>query len=238
MGRTKGWAGPLAAVGVAALAGCFSLGRDTPPLQQYVLGGVRTPQSVASPQGTADLTIGMRQVDLAAYLTTPAIVVRRGDHRIVHSEFHRWGEDPEIGINRTVAGYLAAAERVRAADVVPWPVRSRYDYLIQLHVTRFEGVAPADSAATAGEAHVQATWEIVRQQDEAVLARGATDFRESGWRVGDYGGLVTMLDSGLQALSREIVTCLARLASSASAADDVELAPDRGTALTCAQPSD
>lgn len=235
---TPGTAGPFVAFVLVALAGCFSLGRDTPPLQQYVLGGVRTAEGAASHQGMAGLTIGVRRLDLAPYLTTPAIVVRRGAHQIVHSEFHRWGEDPDVGINRAIAGYLAAAAPVRAADVAPWPVRSRYDYLIQLHVTRFEGVAPADSAATEGEVHVLATWEIVRQQDETVLARGATDYRESGWRVGDYGGLVTLLDRGLQALSREIVTCLWRLASSATPGDEVELMPDRDPAPTCAPQPD
>jgi len=235
---TAGTAGPFLSFVLVALAGCFSLSRDTPPLQQYVLGGARGPEGVASAQGMAGLTIGVRQLDLARYLTTPAIVVRRGAHQIVHSEFHRWGEDPVVGINRAIAGYLAAGAPVRAADLAPWPVRSRYDYLIQLHITRFEGVAPADSAATEGEVHVLASWDIIRQQDETVLARGTTDYRERGWRVGDYAGLVTLLDRGVQALSQDIATCLGRLASATAQGGEVELVPDRDPALTCAPHSD
>jgi hypothetical protein len=41
---------------------------------------------------------------------------------------------------------------------------------------------------------VLATWEIIRPLDGAVLARGVTDYRQRGWRVGDYAGLVCYVD--------------------------------------------
>jgi uncharacterized lipoprotein YmbA len=211
-----------AAFALFTLTGC-SLGRASQPLEQYVLGGTSITQHASPAHATSadattpagvGLTIGIRRIDLAPYLASPAIVLRRGAHQIVTSEYHRWGEDPGAGINRAVAGYLiasAAGVGVRAVDVAPWPARARHDYLVQLHVARFEGTAAEDSAPAIGEAHVQATWEIIRQADGAVLARGLTDHRQPGWRPGDYAGLVTLLDGGLIALAGELSDCLRRL---------------------------
>lgn len=208
MRNVRTTSGLLLALALCTLAGCFSLSRETPRLEQYVLGtGPLTEGAAASPD-SAGLMIGLRRLDLAAYLAVPGIVVRRGTHEIVLSEFHRWAEEPGAGINRAVAAHLAGLAPVRAVDLAPWPVRSRYAYLIQLHVSRFEGVAPEDPAATEGEAHVLASWEIIRQQDEAVLARGVTDYREGGWQMSDYAGLVGRLDAGLVELARDLAACL------------------------------
>jgi hypothetical protein len=200
-----------------AMAACFSLSRPTPPLEQYVLGGTLAAQGTAASRDSAGFAIGLRRLDLARYLRTPAIVVRRGAHQIVVSEYRRWGEDPAEGISRAVARYLADDPNVRAVDVAPWQIGARQDYLIQLHVMRFEGVAPADSAATEGEVQLLASWEIIGPLDGTVLARGTTDYREAGWTVGDYAGLVTLLDRGVTTLSNDLVACLARLAASTQA---------------------
>ncbi len=204
--------GVMAALILVSLPACFALGRDSPPLEVYVIGGASSPEHAAQIPGLAGIAIGVRRLDLAPYLATPAIAVRRGTHEIVTSDFHRWGEDPGEGINRAVARHLAAAAPFRVVDVAPWPVRSRYDYLIQLRVTRFEGVAPDEAAAPVGAAHVRASWEIIRQQDETVLARGVTDHRADGWSVGDYAALVALLDQGLAVLARDVASAIGGLA--------------------------
>jgi uncharacterized lipoprotein YmbA len=198
---------------VLATSGCFSLSRDTPPLEQYVLGGTPTSSAGALSPDPAGVTIGLRRLDLTPYLASPSIIVRRGAHQMIVSEYHRWGEDPVAGINRAFAAYLAATTPVRAVDVAPWPVRSRHDFVVQLHVARFEGVAPEDGLAVEGEAHLLASWEMHRPHDGAVLARGGTDYRAGGWRVGDYAALVTLLDGGLNHMAGDIVACMARLAA-------------------------
>jgi len=192
------------------LGGCFSLSRKTPVLEQYVLGSPAA-EVRAGPSDRAGFTIGLRRLDLAPYLAIPAIVVRRGDQQIVTSEFHRWGEELSEGINRAFARFLAAEPSVRAVDVAPWSVRSKYDYLVQLHILHFEGAAPEETAGTEGEVRVVANWEMIRQADGVVLARGATDHRQGGWRVGDYAGLVTLLDQGLTAMAQDVGACLVRL---------------------------
>jgi uncharacterized lipoprotein YmbA len=202
---------------VVALGGCFKLSRESPRLEQYVLSGVTRPSAVAgtvsgavaaTPGTAAGLTLGVRRMDIASYLAVPAIIVRRGVNEIYASEFHRWGEDLGEGINRVVAANLANSPPVLAVDVAPWAARAQHNFLVQLHVSRFEGVA--DSGATQGRIHVMAGWDIIRPSTGAVLVRGTTDDRGGSWRVGDYGSLVTELDAALARMATSISACLAR----------------------------
>ncbi|QJR35374.1 PqiC family protein [Gemmatimonas groenlandica] len=187
------------------LSACFKLSRQSPRLQQFVLSG-------APPTSTAEVragrTLALRRIDLAAYLAVPAIIIRRGANEVVVSEFHRWGEDLSEGINRVVAANLAGAPSVRAVHVAPWQIGARHDFLVQLHVSRFEGIA--DSAATQGRIHLLASWDIISPGNGALLMRGTTDERGGSWRVGDYAGLVTELDAALSRMARDIAACVAR----------------------------
>jgi uncharacterized lipoprotein YmbA len=193
------------------LTGCFKLGRNPPIDRQYVLGGTPRVEAVAASSKLAEKTVGIRRPQLAPYLATPFILVRRGPNRITFSEFHRWAEDLDAGISRAMASYLPASAPFRVVAIAPWPLGAEFDYLIQLRVLQFEGRAPEEPAVGPGEVRVLAAWEIIRQQDGVVLARGTTDYRQPGWRVDDYAGLVKLLDTGLSTLSEELVASLESL---------------------------
>lgn len=201
----------LAPLVLALVSGCFSLGRETTPLEQYVLGGVAAEEGEAASFDPAALAIGVRRPDLAAYLATPEVVVRHTPHRIVISEFHRWGEDLGAGISRALAGYLSTRRGFRRIDVAPWAPAIEHDYLVQIRVLHFEGVVPQGGAADQGEAHVLATWEVIRTGDGAVVVRGTTDYREPGWTVGDHASLVALLDRGVYRLATDLAEGLASL---------------------------
>ena len=195
----------LALCALLGAAGCLSLGPKADPTRFYVLG--QTIQR-ADPPPAPDTTwpaIGLRAVRLADYLLTPLMVVRVGPHEINYADFDRWGEDLDRGINRTVAGYLSARAGIARVDVVPWPVRTRHDYLVDLHVHRFEGVAGR------GEAHLLADWEIVDEASGRILARGRTDARRDGWAAGDFETLAALLDGALASLASDVAAALAGL---------------------------
>jgi hypothetical protein len=216
-------------------SGCFSLGRRTPPLEEYVLGQGPTAAAAKPPRDDRGVTIGLRRLDLAPYLSTTAIVTRRGS-RIVTSGFRRWGEDPSAGIMRAVAVSLGAAPTIQSVDVAPWPVQAPHDYLIQLHVSHLEGVTAEDLTATEGEVHVTASWEIIRPQDGTLVARGETDRRETGWKVGDYAGLVTRIDKGLTGLASDLTACLGRIAPVTPAPAAAPAAAIGGGLVVCRAP--
>lgn len=211
MPRRTGTTLVLLATLATVLGGCFKLARTSPPVERFVLGGAHAELRDSTPTGRAGLAIGLRRLDLAPYLSTLAIVVRRADNEIVTSGFHRWAEGPSVGLNRAVSGYLMLSPGIRSVDVAPWPVRSEQDYIVQLHVLRLEGVTTASPSARQGSAQFLARWEIIRPSDGALAARGVTDFRATDWVVNDYAALVTRLDRGLVALAQDLVSCLARL---------------------------
>lgn len=196
---------------LVGLTGCFSLSREQPSQKHYVLGGSPPAAPAAPAEDLTGLAIGLRQLQLAEYLETPLIVVRQGSHQIHFSEFSRWGEDLGGGVSRAIAGYLSAGARFRGVDVVPWSPLAQHDYLIQVQLLRFEGLA-SESGGGEGEAVLLATWQIIGPRDGGVLSRGTTDYRAPGWVVGDYDDLVTRLDSGLQELSGDLVASLEELA--------------------------
>ena len=70
------------------------------------------------------------------------MVTRRGPTWIQFAEFHRWGEDLNQSIGRTVALALEDQPGIRSAELVPWPKGVTFDHFVQLHVLIFEGVGP------------------------------------------------------------------------------------------------
>jgi hypothetical protein len=200
----------LLAATLTASWGC-GLSRNAPAQQHYVLGSGAQSEAFGPASGdSADAVIGLRAPRLAAYLEAPFIVIRRAPNRVELSEFHRWGEELERGISRALAGHLAAGAPAWRVEIAPWGVAEQPDYLIQIHLLRFEGVVPDGPGAAGGQAHVQANWEILRRQDGAVLSRGTTDARED-WTVGDFDELVGRLDEGLATLADALRADLERV---------------------------
>lgn len=195
---------------LVCLAGCVSLARTEPPQEYYVLGAEAHRQDGPPPGAVSELTIGLRRLKLASYLASPFMVVRLGANQVDFAEFHRWGESLEAGIDRVVADGLVA-HGFGEVVVSPWPAQARPGYVIQLEVVRFEGLALDGPDSTEGGVLLLATWEITRQMDGSVVARGTTDYQRPGWRIGDYPGLVTLLDSGLGVVADDLAVALAGL---------------------------
>ena len=84
------------------------------PTRYYILSASETN---GTPQAKAPV-VYLREVDLASYLRSRPLIVRRGENEIEFREFSRWGEPLELGIARVlreelVARGVASAVRVR-----------------------------------------------------------------------------------------------------------------------------
>jgi uncharacterized protein len=212
---------------ILLLSGCFSLSRDAPPQQHYVLGGSvqdsrDTPGLVVgADEAAATTVVGLRPPRMADYLATPYLVVRYGTHRVEFSEFHRWGEELGRGISGTLALLLTEEAPTIRAVAAPWPTGTLPEYLVQLQVLRFEGVASEDAegatASLTGSSHLRASWEIIRPLDGTTVARGTTDVQEPGWTLGNHADLVRRLDAALGTLAGDLGEALARVIASEEA---------------------
>ncbi|WP_103019719.1 PqiC family protein [Salinibacter altiplanensis] len=199
-----------------AVAGCVRLLEPrTSDATYHLLDGASSPDTVSAEGSSPDTTglrIGLRTPRLASYLDETRIVTRHDANTIEFSEFHRWGEDLDQGIGRSVARALEARPGVRSVEMVPWPRGATFDYLLQLHVLRFEGVGPrppgpdADDQASPPEGHVRTRvrWTILDPADETMLARDRTEHRTADWPVTDYRALTTRLGASLGVLADSI----------------------------------
>jgi len=215
--RNRAAAASTILLAMLALPGCFSLSRDSPPRQHYVLGSVLPAPEAAAPPVDAGL-VGLRTPALADYLATPFMVIRRGNHRVEFDEFHRWGEDLPRGFSRALASHLSSRMPAQRVLVVPWPTGTHPEHLLQVQLLRFEGVAPDGAPGGTGSAHLVATWEILGSAGAVVLARGTTEVLDDGWVVGDFDALVQMLDAGIGTLAGEIAVELERVRATAAPA--------------------
>lgn len=204
---------PVILCGLLAVSGCIRLGSRAEYIRYYVLGGEWTRDGRGSDAAQSGLSVGMSQLKLASYLEQPYIIIREGTHEISYSEFHRWGEDLDRAINRTVAGYLAARLPIMRVDIAPWPSWAEYDYIVQVSVLRFEGTVTGTTQLLepGGSAHLLATWEIVNPETRETLDRGITEIFEDEWAVGNYADLVARLDVSLERLAQDLLTALIAL---------------------------
>lgn len=201
-----------------SIAGCVRLLEPRKGDATYYLLDGSLPSDTLSAD-TTGLRVGLRQPRLASYLDETRIVTRHGPNTIRFSEFHRWGEDLDNGIGRTVAGFLETHPSIQSVEVVPWPKGAAFDYLLQLHVLSFEGVGPrppspdADEEAPPPEGHSQMTvrWTILNPTDETILARDRVQHRETGWPVTKYQALASNLGASLEMLADTIETRLKTL---------------------------
>lgn len=181
--------------------------------------------SIPIPQATADPTrfyvltsatpavetagarplVHLRDVEVATYLRSRPMVVRRGDHEVEFREYARWGEPLELGLSRVLREELLA--RGAAAAVLTPGLRQAgvaYDYELKVRVLAAEGT-------TNGAIVFRAAWELTAAAANAEpVARG--DFRPSDlrWDGTSEATLVGGLNAAVAALATEITAALPR----------------------------
>ena len=190
-----------AALGLLLFAGCSLLPQaQTDPTKFYVLSRPATTGEPAA-KGPA---IYLRPVELASYIKSKPLIVRRGDNEIEFHEYARWGEPLEQGIGRLLREELLArgaasavlAARLRAADVA-------YDYLLTVRVLACEG-------GVDGAVFFRAVWELstANSTTPTIVAQG--DYRpiDLRWDGKNETALVGQISQAVAGLAGEITAAL------------------------------
>ncbi len=184
----------LAAAAVLAaglLGGCSLLPAPRPdPTRHFLLES--SPPAAAAP----GVRLGLRPVEVPAYLRGKAMVVRAGGNEARVLPEARWAEPFEAGLGRVLRDRLAAGAAVRA---YPFPASAERDFDVTIVV----------SAAEGGDDGVRfaATFEVVRPSDGAVVARRAYVAPVAAWE-GDPGRLAAQLSVAAAGLATEILGAL------------------------------
>jgi uncharacterized protein len=167
--------GVLSAVACLGFSGC-SLPMpqaQNDPTKFYVLSP--TTASGGSSATTAVPAIRLRPIELATYLQSRPMIVRRGENEIEFRDFARWGEPLEQGIGRVLREELLArhaAASVQTGVTRPSDVHE-VPFEVSVRVLACEGSAD-------GTVVFHAIWQIVSSAEAKIVTQG--DFRPADLR--------------------------------------------------------
>jgi uncharacterized protein len=146
--------------------------------------------------------VGMRAVDVAAYLRTKSFAVRSHANEVAFLDFARWGEPLDQGVARVLAENLRAAKNVARVSLQPFRADDQRDFEVVVNINACEGTAD-------GEVRFAATWRIPAPGGStAATAEGSYAAAGLRWDGHDYGQLAARLSEALAGLSREIAAAL------------------------------
>ena len=192
-----------AAIVGLVVGGCIALKPKEDPTRFFILSEV-TPSRSLGVEKT--LSVGIGRVRIPDFLHSSKIAVRKGEHELTYSNLHRWGEDLDGAIGRSLEGQMG--ELLPEGEIMefPWRERRKSDYLVTVEILRFEG------DQWGNHAWVKAKWKIAANAEEAPAKYGRTEFRES-WDGKDFSALVGSLNEGVVVMAREISAALLEMRS-------------------------
>ena len=194
--------GAVVPLGLLMLAGCSVVPEASlDPTRYYVLSG---PAAVVAPQAEAPV-VYLRGVEVARYLHSRPVIVRRGDNEIEFHDFARWGEPLEQGIARVIRDELVARGAARAVQISG--VRREgagRDYTLTVRVTACEGGA-------AGDVIFRAVWELVANGGKPrVIGGGEYRAADLRWDGKTEASLTAQLSLAVSGLAGEVAAALAK----------------------------
>ena len=184
--------GAALALALASLTGCNVLPEPKPDNTRHYVLESPARDDVAPPANAP--RIGLRPVEVPAYLRQKTIVVRTGENELRYARDARWAEPLEAGLTRVLRDQLAAGARVVA---YPFPGQVERDYDLTVQVLNAEG--------TNDGIRFVAVFELLRLGDRPALVV-RKEFRANGaaWK-GDHGRLAAELSAAVAELAREIL---------------------------------
>jgi uncharacterized lipoprotein YmbA len=146
--------------------------------------------------------VGMRTVDVAAYLRTRSFAVRSHANEVMFLESTRWGETLDQGIARVLAENLQPLPNVARVSTQPFRADEQRNFEIVVNVTACEGTAD-------GDVRFAATWRILAPVGFGrTVAEGSYTAPGLRWDRRDHGQLAAKLSEALGGLSRDIAVAL------------------------------
>lgn len=191
----------LAALGLA-IAGCDVV---PPPQSDATRFYVLAASPLASAPATGTLRIGLKNVELAAYLKTRDMIVRSGTNELVLQDYARWAEPLDAGIFRVIRTELSTGP-VGRIYAQPFPFDADRDYDVSVTILHCEGETVSFARSVA---RFSAVIEITTTGANArVAARRVFTAPDAAWNGHDYDRLAGLLSADVQALGREIISAL------------------------------
>lgn len=191
-------------LGAVLLAGCLNLKPTSDPTRHFVLSAVCKPPA-GQPVSDRAVSLGLSPVNLPAYAKSPWIAIRTGKNEIQYSDFYRWGEPIEKGVQRVLALNLSALLETDRIGINAWR-RDSVDYELAVTLTRFD-------LEQGGAVRVEAQWQISASRANAPLSVRQCQIEEStATGTEDPAQIVAAMSQALGEVSQEIAESVKELA--------------------------
>lgn len=187
------------------LAGCKVLPEaQSDPTRSFILSAQAGNTAPAIAAGAP--AVNLRALELADYLRSRALVVRRGENEIEFREFAQWGEGLDLGIARVLREELLARGSVAAVQLPGSRATSGHgaggEVDLRIRVLACEGGADGTIA-------FRAAWELTPGAGRPGT-RG--DYRAANvrWQQKDEASLAAGISEAVAGLAAEISNALAK----------------------------
>ncbi|MBW1868507.1 MAG: membrane integrity-associated transporter subunit PqiC [Deltaproteobacteria bacterium] len=167
------------------------------PSRFYVLSALTG--TGGEPETAADkrqVTIGIRPVELPAYLDRQQIVTRVSANELHLAGFDEWAEPLEDNFTRVLMENLSILLSRDSFIILHGRGPEPADYQLQVEVIRFDGTL-------AGDVSLFARWTILGEDDKKTFITRKSAFKEAAGGPG-YKALVAAQSRIVEALCREI----------------------------------
>lgn len=216
--RPRRWLFRLfSAFGCWTLTGCALLQPRGDSTRFYVLTAPNVSMDRPGESEFRRWKVGLRPVEVPAYLRSKAMVVRTGHNEIQFADFDRWAEPLEQGISRVMKETLSSVPNV-AGVTLNSHGEDTLDYEVTVRILACEG-----GRATNGPSSIRfaATWEVRSVGSRSPLTKhGRFTPDPLAWDGQSYGQLAERLSEVIAALSKTVVANLPREAKVLLQTDD------------------
>lgn len=190
--------------GVVLLAGCNVLPEaQLDPTRSFILS---TPVVGARSSNAADApTVHLRSVELANYLRTRSLIVRKGQNEIEFREFAQWGEGLDLGIARVLREALLASGRAGLVQLPGSRTGSDGSSNAELRIRVLSCEGNLD-----GGINFRAVWELSANGAAGPVTRG--DYHATGlsWDTKNEASLAAGISEAVTVLAADIAASLAK----------------------------
>ena len=191
----------LCAFSFCALNGCALLQPQADPTRFYVLTVQNAPPARAVEGEFKRWKVGLKPVELAAYLRSKAMVVRTGTNEIHFADFDRWAEPLDQGISRVMKETLSSARNVESVALNSHG-DDTLDYEVAIRILACEGVRLGNGS---GSIRFAVTWEARSVgTNSTVTNRGVFTAHPVAWDGKDYGQLAERLSEAVADASKAL----------------------------------
>ena len=195
----------LGALAFFGFCGCSFLQPHADPTRFYVLTAPNISSERMAEGDCKQLKIGLKPVEMPAYLRGRLMVVRTGTNEIHFSEFERWAEPLDQGIARVMKQALGTSTNV-ASVTLNSHGDDRLDYEVEIRVVACEGVRGEKGNSSI---RFTATWEVSGLgTNSTAITRGGFTAGTAVWDAKSFGQLAERLSQAIIAASQALAADL------------------------------